>query len=157
MSISAGFTIMPLHYTWKKDNLFRYHAHHIVFIDDHKIFREGIKRACLKDHFPNARLIEFAEGNEAFMYVARHLEGKQPAIDLIITDIRHPGFDGLTFIPLLRHLEKLKGRGNSIPIVVITMYDAEVFRNRLAPLINSYMQKSDSAAEIIYELQKILL
>jgi DNA-binding NarL/FixJ family response regulator len=54
-------------------------------------------------------------------------------------------------------LEKLKGRGNSIPIVVITMYDAEVFRNRLAPLINSYMQKSDSAAEIIYELQKILL
>jgi len=130
-------------------------------LDDHRIFRQGVRQACIDKVFPNARLVEFSEGYEAFIYVADHLGSKKDTIDLIITDIRHPGFDGLTFVPLVRHLEKLYGKEIPIPFIVITMYDADVFRNRLAdpvdPLVNNYLLKTTSIAEIIYWFEKVLL
>jgi len=156
----SKWSILPQQFVWKKDNLFRYHAHHIVHLDDHRIFRKGVKQACIDNFFPNAKLIEFAEGYEAFIYVANHLSDPDP-IDLIITDINHPGFDGLTFVPLVRYLEKLYRKEKPIPIIVITMYEAEVFKNRLPspenPLVNNYLQKCTSPAEIIYWFEKVLL
>ena len=161
MSDYSKWSILPKHFTWKRDNLFRYHKHHIVHLDDHKIFRQGIKLSCIDNIFPNARLVEFPEGYEAFIYVARHLERNKQPIDLIITDIRHPGFDGLTFVPLVRQLEKLYGREVPIPILVITMCDDNRLKNRLAapenPLVNNYLLKTTDTTEMIYWFEKVLL
>jgi DNA-binding NtrC family response regulator len=58
------------------------------------------------------------------------------SFDLIITDIRMPGYSGLEILP---ELKKLRPR---IPIIVITAFGSEeVYRKALSRGANAYLEK----------------
>ena len=60
-------------------------------------------------------VIEASSGNEALDLLARGLIG-QPPIDLILSDVRMPGFDGLNILASLRQV------GTPIPVILITAF-----------------------------------
>ncbi len=90
----------------------------IVHLDDHSIFRNGVK-LCLLKKLPNIVIEEFGTNEPALNFIDDCLT-KNIIIDLIITDFKHPGPNGLEFAQEVRKLEiKYKMR---IPIMLITMY-----------------------------------
>ena len=154
------WSILPPKTVTRKDSLYRLRAHKIVYLDDHDIYTTAIKKYCIRPFFPNAVITEFKNGDEAFIYVANQLEKKIP-IDLIITDIIHPGLNGDYFIELVRHLEKLQRRGSRIPLIVISMVDDISMIQKLAGpdkiLVNNYLTKTAAVDLIVHCLEEILL
>ena len=78
---------------------------------------DAAMRALLAAKLRRAGLdvIEAASGYEALDWLARGLIG-QPTIDLILSDVRMPGFDGLNILASLRQA------GTPIPAILITAF-----------------------------------
>ena len=91
----------------------------ILHLDDHIIFSKGLSN-CIYKKFPNAIIKYIQHGDEALEYVSYCLDNNEP-LDLIITDINHPGLDGIKFSKAVR--EKEKDKEHKIPILYITMVD----------------------------------
>ena len=144
----------------RQNPLYRCQAFRIVYLDDHRIFRTGLKKSCIFPNFPNAAVLEFTDGDEAFCFITEQLS-KDKRIDLVLTDINHPGLKGDQFIEKIQDWEKLQGRMYRIPIVVISMIDDKNIMNKLTnpsdPLISRYFHKSAEVGEILQSLEKILL
>jgi DNA-binding NtrC family response regulator len=72
------------------------------------------------------------------------------SFDLIITDIRMPGYSGLDILPELKRLQP------EIPIVVITAFGSEeVYRKALSRGANAYLEKPihfHKLKELIYDI-----
>lgn len=81
----------------------------IALADDQALVREGLK-ALLRD-FGIEVVLEAASG-EAILERARDL-----AIDVIVSDVRMPGLDGLALV------EALRERGDTTPLVLLTTFD----------------------------------
>jgi DNA-binding NtrC family response regulator len=60
-------------------------------------------------------VVEASSGYEALDWLARCLFGR-PTIDLILSDVRMPGFDGLNILASLRQTRTL------IPVILITAF-----------------------------------
>ncbi len=109
---------------------------HVGIVDDHKIFRDGIRMA-LKEK-PYLKIIWEAEDGKDLMH---KLELRKPHI--ILMDIRMPNFDGITAIPLLkRDHEDLK-------IIILSMYDDQEMVTKVMELgANAYLTKTSDPDEI---------
>jgi DNA-binding NarL/FixJ family response regulator len=81
----------------------------IALADDQALVREGLK-ALLRD-FGIEVVLEAASG-EAILERARSL-----AIDVIVSDVRMPGMDGVALTRALRE------RGDTTPLVLLTTFD----------------------------------
>lgn len=83
----------------------------VVIIDDEIQSRNGIAE-IFRNHSPQWEIGGlFEDGSQALEYLLQH-----PEINLIVTDIRMPKFDGLELISRIRQYNKL------IPIIIISGY-----------------------------------
>jgi DNA-binding NarL/FixJ family response regulator len=81
----------------------------IALADDQALVREGIK-ALLRD-FGIDVVLEVTDGNAILQRPANI------AIDVIVSDVRMPGLDGIALTRALRE------RGDSTPVVLLTTFD----------------------------------
>ena len=109
---------------------------HVGIVDDHKIFRDGIRMA-LKDR-PYLRILWEAEDGSELMH---KLELRMP--DIILLDIRMPNFDGV------EALSMLKKEYPELKIVVLSMYDdQEMVGKMMEAGANAYLTKTSDPDEI---------
>jgi two-component system response regulator YesN len=122
----------------------------VVIIDDEYVIREGIRKTIDWDTL-GCEIVGEAEDGEEGLEIIRH---KKP--DIIITDIRMPGIDGLDMI------KKIKDLKDDCRIIIITgfrdfAYAQEAvhlgaFRFLLKPTKNSELMEAVNEAK--YEIQK---
>lgn len=125
----------------------------IIYLDDHKIFFDGVSR-CICKKYPNATFTYFQNGNEALEYLINYNK-KNRLIDLIITDIYHPGIDGIQFTESIRELEKCNER--KIPILFITMYDDYSMVKKMNSIpLSKNLSKSASCEEINFAVYNLI-
>jgi DNA-binding NarL/FixJ family response regulator len=87
----------------------------ILIVDDNLMLRETTRR-ILKSKFPAFRVLEAADGKEAFTQILNHLP------DLILMDIRLPGENGLNLT------RKIKDLYPKMAIIIFTNYDLPEYR-----------------------------
>ncbi len=108
----------------------------VGIVDDHKIFRDGIRMA-LKDK-PFLRILWEAEDGQELMH---KLELRNP--DIILLDIRMPHFDGV------EALGRLKKEYPELKIIVLSMYDEQEMVGKMMEAgANAYLTKTSDPDEI---------
>lgn len=118
----------------------------IIHLDDHKIFREGIK-TCIQKAYPDIIFQEFSDNQNALRYINTCFQNSH-RINLIITDYNHFGNDGLEFAMDIRKLEKVYGL--KTPIMLLSMTDDEVLRTATRDgLFDVYFTKAVECSQII--------
>ena len=120
---------------------------HIVHLDDHNLFRKGIK-LCLLKNLPNILIEGFPNNETALGYLTDCFQHKK-RIDLIITDFNHPGPNGLLFAKEVRELEKLFFI--KTPLMLLTMcWKNEVLSKATEEgIFDVYFPKSIDTAQLI--------
>jgi DNA-binding NarL/FixJ family response regulator len=109
---------------------------HVAIIDDHKIFRDGIKMS-LKDR-PFIKIIWEAEDGEEMM----HRIGLRTP-DILLMDLRMPKFDGINALKLL------KAEHAHIKIIILSMYDDQEMVTKMMEIgANGYLTKTTDPDEI---------
>lgn len=117
----------------------------ILHLDDHLLYGKGVA-ICIKEKFPNVVIKNIQDGNEAIKYVEYSLQNNL-AIDLIISDVNHPGLDGLSFCESVKKIEIEYSK--CIPLIFLTMVDNIDFKNRMESLpFVKYFIKTLSCEEI---------
>jgi len=104
-------------------------------------------RSLLKDFIEDEgyAVDSVEDGSEAFRKLARE------TFDLMITDIRMPGLNGLDILPGLKKLLP------QAPIIVITAFGSEeVYRRVLERGANAYLEKPIHLEELRILIQKMI-
>ena len=86
----------------------------VLVVDDHPVVREGI-HAMLRDD-PGIQVVGQAENGEEAIKKAIQLEP-----DVVLTDIRMPGMNGIEVT------HQIKATRPNIAVIVLTMYDSEMY------------------------------
>ncbi len=121
----------------------------IVHLDDHKVFRDGLANSCIWPVFTNLELIEFSDGDEAYEFIKNEINAKRK-IDLIITDINHPGLKGNEFAKAVKDYERLSDNTIHIPILIISMVEEKNFPElRADKIVEAYFTKATEVQEIV--------
>ena len=108
----------------------------IAIVDDHKIFRDGIKMA-LSDK-ENLKILWEAEDGKDMMH---KIGIKMP--DVLLMDIRMPEIDGINAIQILRK------EYETVKIIVLTMYDDHQMITKMMEMgANAYLTKTTDPEEI---------
>lgn len=124
---------------------------HVIIIDDEIQSRNGIAE-IFRNHSPKWEISGlFEDGEQALGYLLNH-----PEIDLIVTDIRMPKFDGLGLIKEIRKTNCMT------PIIIISGYaefsyakravDYQVFRYILKPILPFEFDKVITSVEHFFHL-----
>lgn len=115
-----------------------------IIIDDHSIFREGLKR-LLNETGEISVQGEARDGAEALKRL------REEAFDVALLDINMPGRSGLDFIPPILSAQP------SLPIVVLSMYPAEQYAMRAFEAgAKAYINKDMDARELIKSIRKVV-
>jgi DNA-binding NarL/FixJ family response regulator len=118
----------------------------IALVDDHKLFREGIK-VILEDTTTVEVIIEASNGRE-------FLEALQNSVvkpDVVLLDIRMPILDGYETakIVLETYLD--------MKIIILTMHEEERHIIRMIELgVNGYLMKNASSDEVIECIESVM-
>lgn len=140
----------------RNNSTFHHRRLKIIHVDDHKLFHDGLV-TCITPFFPKAKIIQIMNGTEALEFIENEID-QENHIDLIITDINHPGLRGDEMIKKIRYYEDLF-KLPRIPIIVLTMVGDENLQHICGPdinLINKYFSKASDADDIIETLEDIL-
>jgi len=117
----------------------------ILHLDDQILFAGGILNCILKK-FPNVAIKNIQNGDEALKYVSSCIINKKK-LDLIITDINHPGLNGVDFANAVRLIEK--DFKNKIPIIFITMIDDKSVITKIEKIhLTKHLIKTSPCEEI---------
>jgi two-component system chemotaxis response regulator CheV len=128
----------------------------IIHLDDHILFRNGLSSSCIWPFFTNAELIEFANGDEAYEFIKTEIKANKK-IDLIITDINHPGLKGDELVKGIRLYEELSNSSIRIPILIISMVGEKNFPElRENKIVFDYLSKATEVESIVNCLEEIL-
>lgn len=128
----------------------------IVLLDDHVLFRNGLIKSCIRPFFENIHLEEFDDGDIALEFIKNELQ-LYSNIDLIITDINHPGAKGNNFVEAVRSYEALYNSHCRIPILIISMVESSCFPDLLSNnIIDQYISKATEATFIVNCLRRYL-
>ncbi|MDD5071050.1 MAG: response regulator [Candidatus Omnitrophica bacterium] len=104
----------------------------LLVVDDDKLIRMTLKKILLKEGY---KVVLASSGEEALGLV------KNREFDLVISDIRMPGMDGVQFILKLRSYLKSEKR-ESIPEIFITAYAKEdIYKEALSLGAIGYVEK----------------
>lgn len=124
----------------------------ISHLDDHILYAKGISNCILKK-FPNATFKNIQDGDKALEYVINCFENIQ-LLDLIITDINHPGLNGIDFSKAVREKEKSLKK---IPIIFITMIDTEdIIKDAETIPFIKYLSKCSWCEEINFAIDNFI-
>lgn len=111
--------------------------HKVLMLEDEEIIRRGL-RTILEEVIGGYRVVAEAETGRAVIALAEEF---QP--DLVITDIRMPGVDGLEALKLLR------SAGFDVPVVILSGHaDFEYARRALACGARGYLLKPLDRGEL---------
>lgn len=128
----------------------------IIHLDDHAIFRDGLSSGCIWPFFTNPELIEFSNGDEAYDFIKTEIKANKK-IDLIITDINHPGLRGNQFVKAVRYYEGLSNSSIHIPIIILSMVDETYFPElRANKIVDAYLTKATEVEDIMDCFKNIL-
>ena len=128
----------------------------ILVLDDHKVFRTGLIDYCIRLFFKNINLVEFENGDDADAFIKKGLNDKN-RIDLIITDINHPGMRGQELVKSIRYYESLADNKIRIPIIILTMVDETRYPELIADkMVDRYLTKATEPEDIIDCIEEIL-
>ncbi|MET3515052.1 DNA-binding NarL/FixJ family response regulator [Pseudacidovorax sp. 1753] len=115
----------------------------LLLIDDHTIFREGLKR-LLSEHGQFAVGAEASDGLQALRYM------RESEFDVALLDVNMPGRSGLEMLPSFRAARP------ALPIVVLSMYPAEQYALRAFQAgASGYVTKDMDARELIESIRKV--
>jgi two-component system, NarL family, invasion response regulator UvrY len=115
----------------------------ILIADDHSYIRRGLTQ-ILKDEFPFAQITEVANGDELINTISVY------DFDLVISDLEMPGKNGL------EALEKIKELKSHIPVLILSIYDEDLYAVRtLKAGASGYLNKNSAPEELIKAIRKI--
>ena len=117
----------------------------ILSLNDHPIFAKGVGNCILKK-FHSSQIKYFTDGDQALLYILDNLYSEE-CPDLIITDLMHPGLDGIAFSELVREKESKKSR--KIPILFIDIHGDKSIINRALSIPSTKYLTSESSCETI--------
>ncbi|WJH36054.1 response regulator [Paenibacillus sp. CC-CFT747] len=89
--------------------------HSILVVEDERWVRAAIKRTIERTGLPFTVAGECGNGLEALDWLEKN------PVDLVLTDIRMPVMDGLTF------LDQLRERNRSLPVIILTGHESFSF------------------------------
>lgn len=125
----------------------------VVYLDDHKIFRRGVKIELLKK-LPNLEMTEFIENESALLFINECFQ-KRKRIDLIITDYNHPGDNGFVFAKKIRELERTFFVRTPIIMLTMRMGDEIMEKAVTEAIFDSYFTKNIAPNKLV-ELVKTI-
>jgi len=116
----------------------------VLIIDDHDIFRQGLKN-IINESYENVKLLEAGNAEEANkLYTKENW-------DIVITDINLPGRSGIDII------KDLKQNHPEIPILVLSMYPEDQFAIRVIKAgASGYLSKNSASSELTGAMQNLL-
>lgn len=115
-----------------------------LIIDDHYIFRQGVKK-IITDSFSDAEFGEAENSSQGFALANREIW------DIVILDINLPGRSGLDLI------KDLKKTINNIPILVLSIYEEDQLALRaLKAGARGYLTKGKTGSNLIDAITRIL-
>lgn len=112
----------------------------ILIVDDETPIREWFRYAVEKIEDPDIEVLTAAMGTEAFDIVS------EQDIDVLFTDIRMPGLDG---IELMQKIRNELGNTQLIVILLTNHAEFEYARNAVSLGAHAYLLKSEVTTEII--------
>lgn len=116
----------------------------VLIVDDHPIFREGLKQILMAD--PEVAAIHEASNGAEVLSLVRKND-----YDVIILDINMPGRNGLEI------LSDLKAGKPEIRVLVLSMYSEEQFAvQAIKTGASGYLTKNGAARELRVALRKII-
>ncbi|MEK7873683.1 MAG: response regulator transcription factor [Chloroflexota bacterium] len=86
----------------------------VLVVDDHPVVREGLLAMLRTD--PGIAVVGEAGGGEEAIEKAKQLKP-----DMVLTDIRMPGMDGIEVT------RRIKAASPGVAVIVLTMYDSEMY------------------------------
>lgn len=115
----------------------------LLLIDDHTIFREGLKRLLAEQEGFDV----VAEAGDASEALGRLRE--QP-FDVALLDVNMPGRSGLEMLPTLR------AENPTMPVIVLSMYPAEQYALRAFQAgASGYVTKDMDAIELVESIRSV--
>lgn len=95
----------------------------IIHLDDHSLFANAMKIGVKERFFPNSDWKHFIHPDAALSFIEDKF-GRNESINIIITDILHPGLNGYEFAKAIRDLEAEYNMFR-IPIIVVSICPAD--------------------------------
>lgn len=128
----------------------------ILVLDDHKLFRSAVTVHCILPYFKDCELLEFENGDTALAFITNEIHHNRK-IDLIITDINHPGLRGNELVKSIRLYEKSADTQTRIPIIMLTMVEERNYPELLADnIVDHYFTKATEPEDIVECMEEIL-
>lgn len=118
---------------------------HILHVDDHSIMADGF-RLSVESKMPGVQIQHISNGNDALHYIETCFQQNLP-LDLLVTDVSHPGMSGLELCRSIKGLQKLYGR--RLPAVVFTMHTDPVILSRIKEMGYLYVPKSGKEISLL--------
>ena len=116
----------------------------VIVVDDDEDMRVLVAMILRRE---GMEVIEARNGLQALDYVMRVIRERLPQPDLVVSDARMPGVNGISL------LESLRGVGCSVPVVFMTAHGGEGFRESAERLgASDILEKpldSDALAEVV--------
>jgi two-component system response regulator YesN len=114
----------------------------LLLVEDERLMRQGlVKTICRR--YPQSEIIEARNGKEALDLFQKH----QP--NMVLTDIKMPGMNGLEMIGELRKLDR------DVPIIIISGFsDFNYAKKAIAGGVTEYLLKPLDEDELYRALQK---
>ena len=115
----------------------------VLIADDHLILREGLK--MILEETEDIHVVDEASDGEEVLDKA-----KKNSFDVIVLDINMPRKNGFEV------LEELKARGNIIPVLMLSTYSAEDYRElSVKEGAAGYLTKKQAPAQLIDAIRKV--
>jgi YesN/AraC family two-component response regulator len=125
---------------WGKGNML---SVKILIVDDEKNLVHFLRKALLLE-WPNIQVDTAVSGEEGLGCLA------ETSYDLLIADLRMPGFDGLELIEGVRYIDR------EISIILVTGYGSELLRQEAEQLgVDCYMDKPLDVQNFLLAVQRL--
>lgn len=109
----------------------------ILIVDDHPLFRKGIKSVLIEDSGIKV-ICEASNSTEALVFIEKE------NIDMLILDLQMPGMSGIELAKIV------KSRYKNISIILLTMHkDERIFNNSLEYGLDAYILKENAVDEVL--------
>lgn len=118
--------------------------HKVLVVDDHPLIRKGLCDAIGETH--DLTICDEAGGlHEAIEAMTRRMP------DMILLDLNLKDGNGLDFI------KRFRAEGGDLPILVVSVYDEEIYAARLLQAgANGYLMKDAPIRQVIEAIRKVL-